>query len=437
MSQPSKLDRTQRPEIRDIPFLRAPMTENVTFANGVEAVILDRGEEKVTRLTFSWVGGRHDSDSPAALMLLSQLLKEGSSNLSPEAMADLLDSNGAWLESELHPHHLSLTLYAINSTIGRVLPAIVDTIGSPSFPLEQLSTAKARLIAEHNLLREKVEYQAKLIESPRIYGRRHPAAREVAESDFAAVTRADIAGIYDRQYRRQPPVVYIAGNIDAATRGVIFSELQRLQSTAGDIPTKRLIPFEPDDAGGEAHAECPGSLQSAVRITIPAIPRSHPDYESLRAVVTALGGYFGSRLMKVIREEKGLTYGISAMLLGHHEGAFVTVASQCDNRYADQVIDGTLREIDRLASEPMDREELDTLRRYASSNIIATFDTPFTAIDYFITHRHTLTPPDYLERQQIAIASLTPEKIMDLAKRYLADAPKYISVAGSKSGEKM
>ena len=166
---------------------------------------------------------------------------------------------------------------------------------------------------------------------------------------------------------------------------------------------------------------------------MPSIPRSHPDYETLRAVVVALGGYFGSRLMTVIREEKGLTYGISAALLGHREGSYITISSQCDNRYTNTVVEEIGKEIARLACEPMSEDELTTLKRYIRSNLAASFDTPFSAMDYFTTQRHVGSPPDYLDRQQRALDRLTPNVIMDFARKYLVEPDKYITIAGKKS----
>lgn len=430
MSLQNMTDRTQRPEVHDIPFLNAPATETVTLDNGVKVIILDRGVEPVCRLTFSWLGGKTESDNPAAIALLSQLFKEGSETIPPEEMADLLDTCGAWIVSELHPHNLSLTLFAINSTIGKVLPAIITLINAPVFPERETEALKARMNAQQSMVEKRVDYQAKLVEKDRIYGPSHPAAREMTSEEILAVTRDDIRAEYEKLYRHQPLVVYVAGHLDDATRATILDELSKLDTIPGKYPEKRLIPFSTSEAD-EQRRDCPDALQSAIRISMSSIPRSHPDYETLRAVVTALGGYFGSRLMTVIREEKGLTYGISAALLGHHEGSFITISSQCDNSYTRDVIDETMKEIHRLASEPMDAEELATLKRYASSNIISTFDTPFSAMDYFVTQRHSLTPPDYLERQQRAIAALTPEIIMEFASKYIDNAPKYISIAGA------
>lgn len=423
------LDRNIKPEVHDIPFLHAPKVETMVLKNGVELVLLDSGVEPVCRITFSWIGGLIESCLPAATELLAQLLKEGSQDIPPEKMADLIDSNGSWIVSEIHPHNLSLTLFAINSTLSNVLPAIIDLINNPIFPKQETDTIKARLAARQRMVEKRVDNQARLLENEILYGPDHPAARESKAEDYLALTPEIVTNTYKTLYQRQPPMVFVTGKLDASVRDALHSNLPKIKSSPERIPKKHLKPFAPQ-IPGTRRKECPESLQSAIRISVPTIPRTHPDYETLRTVVTALGGYFGSRLMAVIREEKGLTYGISAALLGHQEGAFVTIACQCDNRYTNDVIKETLAVIHRLATEPMDNEELTALKRYATSSIISMFDTPFTMMDYFITQRHSLTPPDYLERQQRAIARLTPELIMDFASKYIDQPEKYISIAG-------
>ncbi len=148
-------------------------------------------------------------------------------------------------------------------------------------------------------------------------------------------------------------------------------------------------------------------------------------------MTTALGGYFGSRLMTSIREEKGLTYGISAAVYGYHEGAFITITSQCDNRYADRVIEEVEREIEKLSTIPMDSEELHAVKQTATGTMLTMSDTPFNIMDYYIVKHHMNTPDDYFKRQQHAIATLSPELIRDTAARFLADKPRLVSTAGS------
>ena len=428
-------DRKQHLPISDIPYLTEPKVECITLDNGIKVLMLNSGDEGVTRITFSWQGGQYESTAPAASYLLTKLLKDSNPELSANGMADLLDSCGAWVTSELKSHYMALSLFTINSQLHNVLPAIIDTINRPVFPEAETELLKTQSASRFELISKKVTFLAQEIENGRIYGKGHPASLTPRPDDYLKVSVSDLQMQYATMYQGQTPVVYIAGKIDESVRALILCELSRINTVSELTTSLDLRPFSPGEPGIE-RIDKPDSLQSALLITMPAIPRKHPDYEKLRAVVIALGGYFGSRLMTTIREEKGLTYGISAALLGHREGSFITISSQCDNSYTELVIREVLNEIHRLATEPMTQSELTTLKRYIRSTLAATFDTPFSAMDYFTAHRHIGTPPDYLHRQQYALKQLTPEAIMQLATEYLDKPAKYISVAGKITSKK-
>lgn len=429
------IDRTTPPRVNDIPDLSEPVIERLTLVNGVELVMLDSGEEQVTRITLLWNGGQYEADNPAAAHLISKLLKDSSPTLSPEKMADLLDSSGAWTAGELKSHHLTFTLFSINSQLGRILPKIVEIVNNPAFPSKETETLKNQLASRRELMEKKVTFQVQELENARIFGQNHPAAITPGSEDYLAVDTTQLQNLYKKMYLHQAPTVYVAGKISEDVRHILINELSNIKVGASDKTELKILPFTPRNPGLETK-NCPEALQSAILVSMESIPRSHPDYERLRAVVTALGGYFGSRLMTVIREEKGLTYGISAALLGHHEGSFITISSQCDNAYVDDVIRAINEEIHRLANEPMDIGELTTLKRYIKSTLAASFDTPFSAMDYFTAHRLIGTPSDYLERQQRAMKELTPELIMELADKYIVQPKKFISVAGKIQTDK-
>ena len=169
-----------------------------------------------------------------------------------------------------------------------------------------------------------------------------------------------------------------------------------------------------------------GACQAAVSAGMPAIGRPDPDYIALRLAVMALGGFFSSRLMSKIREEKGLTYGISAYLSGTYEGASVHVEAQCDVEYVEQVIEETRREIARMAVEPPAGEELQRLKMHAWSDLASITDSPFSMAANYISRKTFGMPADYFERQLQEIRSLTPERLAEVSARYLN--PERLSV---------
>ena len=183
-------------------------------------------------------------------------------------------------------------------------------------------------------------------------------------------------------------------------------------------------------AGTVVHTDFPESMQNAIAMGIPAISRHHEDYVPLRLTVMALGGYFGSRLMTNIREEKGLTYGIGAALMGGHEGSHAYISAKCDSNFTDKVISEIKAELVRLASDPPRGEELERLRMHAYVSLLEILDTPKSIMDYYRTMLIAGTPADYLERQLKGITGLSSDVISEMASKYLRPELLRTSIAG-------
>ena len=133
----------------------------------------------------------------------------------------------------------------------------------------------------------------------------------------------------------------------------------------------------------------------------------------------ALGGYFGSRLMSNIREDKGLTYHISAVLMGEHNESMALVSALCDKSYTEQVVAEISEELRRLAANPPEGEELSRLKLHAMTDLAEMLDNPANVMSYYITQLLVGTPADYFAAQQQALRALSPEIISDMAARYL------------------
>jgi len=425
------IDRTIAPPVHDVPFLPIPQVKRQLLSNGIELVTLDSGNyADVTRITLSWNGGRFDSSMPPAAVIATSLVTAGSHSMNPDAMADLLDTAGAWLSTELLSHNNTITLFALNRTLDPLLGELVDMLNRPLFPETEFMVLREKYAAKQATMLERVTTHADALDRRLSFGPDHPAARQYSPADIRDITLDETIAESRLLKGRQTPIAFLVGRITNEILQTVQLHLTRLDCDIKDQRTTTVIPARPS-ASARLHHEMSHSLQSAVRITIPTINRSHPDYEALRLMSTALGGYFGSRLMTNIREKKGLTYGISSAVYGYREGAFLTVSSQCDNKYTEQVIEEVEHEIEKLATVPMGMDELAAVKQTATGSMLTTLDTPFNIMDYHITLHHMNTSPGYFERQQQAIAHLTPESIRDTANRYLSDSTRLISTAGS------
>ena len=421
------IDRSAPLPLRDFDNLEIPVPDEVTLSNGIRVVSLDMGDQPVVRLVFRFPGGLGDYRCPETLALAYQLLGEGSVGIDGSEISEIFEFNGAWFASEVSSHAGSVSLSVMTPRFKNVFPTLLDIITRPNPNAKIVRSVAEKLAATERLKMKKMTYLAEGLDARRMFGINHPLARQFNPERFAEICKEEVNDALSRTLLASAPTVYVAGNV-APIFDCLCRSLEKL--TFSGTPVKiEIHPFEADAAGIQ-RIVVDDVLQSAVKMSLPAIGRSHPDYIPLRLAVMALGGYFGSRLMQNIREDKGLTYGISAHLLGYREGGVVSIDAQTDNRYVDAVIDETRIEIKRMAEQSL-TGELTSLKRHALSELATILDTPFSIMEHYISLEANNAPKDYFKRQVKTIQQLDADTLLYISRRHLDSSALRVSVAGA------
>ncbi len=424
-----QLDRTTAPAISGFGELFIPETRTVMLDNGIPLTILDNGEQDVNRLTIVWDGGLAETSQSAIATITTNMLREGTQCHSGAEIAETIDFNGSWLKSSVQSHHTSLVLHSLNSRTANVLPTLAEIIDKPSFPEKEFTVLREKTARSLELECEKVEHYSTQNIRKMLMGENHPLLQNSTPDDIRNITINDLIEFHKRVFTPSTCGIYLAGRITPAIEDVVNNcfGTATIQSEGCHL---NIIPFTPSTDTRQIITKRDGALQSAVRFAIPTIDRSHPDYIPLRIATIALGGYFGSRLMMNIREDKGYTYGINAALLGYREGGLMTIATQCDNRYVTPLITEVKHEISRLASEKFPEDELQRLKHFVMTQLASILDSPFSMMDYYENMRYTPTPADYFAQQIHAVNSLTSAEITRLVSEHLSLDNLYIAITG-------
>lgn len=423
----SKLDRTVAPFVHDTADISLLSEQIVTLATGVKLHLLDQDSQNLVRLSLLWEGGTLDMPLQAIPMVLASALSEGSRKYSGAEIADIIDFAGARVTPRISEHFTGIELISLASCYDRLLPVIEDMIVAPLLSDDTIAMMTARAAAKLSTTMAKATYPVNEAIDTIIHGEGHPAARTTTPEHIEALTRDDIVSAYDMTVGSGRLHVFLCGSLTAAIVDSTIAMLNNLPAPAGKsaivvVPDTPMLPRR-------VVIERPGDVQAAVCMGMPAIKRDHPDYIPLRLSVMALGGYFSSRLMTNIREDKGLTYGISSYLMGSYEGASVRIGAQCDVRYVDRVIDETFKEIEAMVSRPVDGAELHRLRLYGFNSLAAITDSPFSIMDYYITALVVGTGLDYFNRQLDVLRSLTSDQLRQVFIRHID--PSRFSVAST------
>ncbi len=418
-------DRTKAPETYPIGDLHLPAGKILDLANGTRLRIVDGGDHDVCQLTLTFRGGTMECAPREAVRLCADTLFEGTTSLSGSEIAEIMDFNGCICNAASSHHFTSVTFAAPNSHILATLPALHDVLLSPDFPDAALDLYKKRAI--QNLLqnRRRVAYIAERALAVMIAGRDNPAAVEDNADDIASVSRAMLAGIHHDVFSAGGCQAVLCGRVDDGLLEPIINMLETLPATTP--MALNIRPFSPAPPQ-TCISDRPEAQQSAISIGIPTIMRNHPDYVPLRAAVIALGGYFGSRLMSNIREDKGLTYGISASLCGVQDGAYIIVEAQTDARNIERVIAEVRHEMSALASDPPMGDELRRLRLRLQANLLSTLDSPFAIGDFYRSAIISGISSCYFAQQAELARSVSPGLISEMAAKYIRPEECRISV---------
>ena len=358
------IDRTLQPEIKKPEHLKVQAPERITLPNGVALNVLNAGDNEVVRIDILMAGGRWHQSQPLQALFTNRMLREGTHRYTAAQIAERLDYYGAWLDLSSASEHAFVTLYSLNKYLPQTLDVLESLLKEPLFPDDELATVVENNVQQFKVNMQKVDFLAHRGLMENLYGVGHPSGRMVGEADYRRITSDVLRDFYNRHYHAANCSIYVAGKVTDDC-------LRRLETCFGtghfgaSVRQTERVHFEPTPVDvRRVFVERPDAMQSAVRMGMLTIPCHHPDYQKLRVLVTVFGGYFGSRLMSNIREEKGYTYGISAGLVSCPGSSVLFISSETANEYVEPLIDEVYREMDRLCHEPVGDEELSMVKNY-------------------------------------------------------------------------
>lgn len=425
------MDRTIQPEIQPLKNFHIQTPVRTTLPNGIPLTVINAGEQEVVRMDVLFSGGRWQQSQKLQALFTNRMLREGTTKYTAATIAENLDYYGSWLELSSSSEYAYITVYSLNKYLAKTLEVVESMIKEPLFPQKELQTILDTNIQQYLVNTSKVDFLAHRSLLKSLYGEQHPCGKIVMEEDYYTITPEVLREFYERHYHSGNCSIFLSGKVtdDIISRvtdifGIPFGQYQ-LQMPKSSfpfaaIPEKRIF-TEREDA-----------MQSAVKMGCTTITREHPDYPKLRVLMTLFGGYFGSRLMSNIREDKGYTYGISAGVVFYPDSGLLIVSTETDNEYVEPLIQEVYHEIDRLHQEPVSAEELRMVRNYMLGEMCRSYESPFSLSDAWIFIATSGLKDDYFARSLQAVNEITPAEIQDLAQRYLCKETLKEVIAGKK-----
>lgn len=411
------LNRTQAPEfhpIKGIPFLHPQSFE---LQNGVKVFLFDSGEQEIVRIQWVFENGNFDISKPLKNSSLAGLLLEGTSEFSSAQIAEKADFYGAFLYPEYSFDHTSLTLFSLNKHAEKLIPLVLSILTDSIFPEKEIQTyirnnkQKMQISLERNDYVARKKFNQLLFGDSR-YGYNHGV------NDYDHIKQKDLLQSYRETINPKNCTLFISGKI-----GPVL--LHKLTETFGVEWTgdheKQAFEIKILDSieGGLVVVEKPGALQSAIRLGNRSISRMHPDFPKLQVLNTILGGYFGSRLMANIREDKGYTYGIGSGIASMEFASFFTIASEVGTEVCGATLIEIEKEIQKLKTEKVGDDELALVKNYLLGSLMGSLENVFSHTDKFKQVYFAGLSLSYYDYYTEVVNKITSEELVQLANRYL------------------
>lgn len=421
------MNRAEAPAFQDIQTITLPVPEKVS-GQGPEIIYINAGTQDVLRIECLFFAGTRFEDKHLSSFVTNQTIKEGTRSYSSEQIAERLDYYGAFLETENNKDTASVVLYCLSKHLESCLPVFKEILTEPLFPEKELDLFLRNNRQRYLVNCEKVDFLARMKFSEIIFGSDVPYGYFIKEKDYDELNREDIVGFFKSRYDLAGAVILVSGKITEKDKSLLES-IFRVSSikNSGKDQLQELKP----SARKHHFMEKSGAVQSAIRIGRPLFNRRHPDYFHMLVVNTILGGYFGSRLMANIREDKGYTYGIGSSMASFHQSGMFFITTEVGADVTKDAISEIYKEIDRLREQPVGQDELELVRNYMLGVFMRSMDGPFALSDKFKTLIEYGLPDDYYQKFIESVNRVTPADIQKLAQTYLDPADMYQLVVGS------
>ena len=382
------------------------------------------------RLDIVVGAGQGHQDKLLQALFTNRLLREGTRHHTSAELAEKLDYYGAWLELTVSVHHSYLTLYTLKRYACETFALVGEMLHEPLFPEERLRIISANNKSQYMVNRQRADVIARRLFNRAVYGDNHPCGRFAEEKDFDAITRDDLLRFFTAYYRPDNCNIYLAGNVDDHLIEALSQGGGTLAEAQLSFGQNTLSLTSPSLGGGRGEAlihHLPSAVQASIRMGGLLMDVASDDYYRMRVVSTILGGYFGSRLMKSIREDKGYTYSISADMLTNTRQVLFVVSSEALADKGEVIAEEVRQHCRRLAEERVPDDELTMVRNYMIGEICRNYEGAFSLIDAYI-YIHTLgLPLEHISRTIDTVRSIDAETIRRTAAQWL-DADRFHTV---------
>ncbi len=399
-------------QVEQIDFIKA---KKHLLKNSIPVFSISGGDQNLVRIEFIFSNVNWNQEKPLLVSATNTMLNEGTHSLTGAEIASKIDYYGSFFQTDFSADRSSVTLYSLKKYLANTLPIVKEVLTGSIFPEKELTTyisnqkQRLKVNLEKNDFLARKEFN-KLLFGSTLYG------YSPDENDYDLINRDDLQEYFSQAYHPLNCTIIASGNIDQP----IIQELEDLFGAWESEVAFTVNHFKFNTPLATEHIiEKPQALQSAIRIGIPTINRLHPDFVGFQVLNTVLGGYFGSRLMANIREDKGYTYGIGSVNASFEQAGFFFIASEVGTDVCRNTLQEIEKEINILKTESIPEEELQLVKNYLMGSLLGSLENAFSHADKFKNIYFFGLDYDYFDQYIKTIKNISAEELKSLANKYL------------------
>lgn len=415
------LDRKTAPQSHALEKINLAKANTQTLDNGIRLSFINAGTQDLIKLELIFNAGVWFQTESLQASCTNSMLDEGTKKRNAAQIADEVDYYGAYLEQDVDQDWAHVTLYTLNKHLESVLPVLEDLVKNPIFPENELNILLQNKRQTFQVDNEKVAHIARTRFSALIFGPANAYTYKLVEDDFNKLKREQLIAFYNKFYKSENCTIILSGKVEEKAIGLVNKHFGGKDWSSGvasvgvsggaivsDSQRKHLILR--DDA-----------VQSAIRIGRILFNKLDPDYHAMKVLSTVFGGYFGSRLMANIREDKGYTYGIGSRILSLRHAGYFFISTEVGVDVCKAAIGEIYVELKRLRDELISPDELALVKNYMLGDFVRSIDGPFALAEKYKNIAQYDLGYDYYDKFVDTVKHVTPKELRDLANKYLQE----------------
>lgn len=406
------LNRKIAPELLSIDKIDFINPQIFDISKDVKLFFMKEVPNETARLDLYFDAGTIKGDVGIA-SFVNGLLLSGTKEKTSVQINGEIDALGGFYESGISNENAVVTIYALRENLLPILHILKNAIQNLELHEHEVEELINDRRQKFKVSMEKVSFLAQRgfqqrLFNDSIYG------RVTNEGDFDSISIPKLKQFFHDNYLNGLTKVVVVGNFSQ-------DEIDEVIDLTGSWSAHSFSEFEKEikNLRGITHIVKDGALQTAIRVGRMLFNKTHEDYNDFLILNTILGDYFGSRLMSNIREDKGYTYGIGTMVAELHETGYFLIATEVGKDVKDATLKEIQFEMERLQTEFVSNDELNLVKNYMLGQLLKSADGPYSMTDLYMSVEPYDLDLDFYNKSIDSINSITPERIQELAKKYL------------------